>query len=136
MKKLFLALSLVILTACKAVYKDVSSEPQYKSLLNNKYVLLEEMCISGVNLPPGYWKDINIYSIDPLSRNWTGPELISRSNLKKGTELTILRIEECRNCFDERIDAVVHVEPFVKAVDVPITIDLNLIESRKLMEKI
>ena len=87
-------------------------------------------------MPPGYGKDINIYSIDSLSRNWTGPELISRSNLKKGTELTILRIEECRNCFDERIDAVVHVEPFVKAVDVPITIDLNLIESRKLMEKI
>lgn len=131
MKKLILILTFLLITGCIAKFKDVSDEPQYKSLLNNTYILTEAMYISGVNSPPGYGKDINVYTIGPTNPTWSGPELITRNTLQEGTLLTIQSIKECTNCFSERVVAYVTVEPFKKVVNVPIYINLNHIKTGK-----
>ncbi len=88
------------------------------------------MYITGINLPPGYGKDINLYLIRPTSNIGLGPENISRSILKMGTVLKIYGIKKCTNCFEKTIRAIVAVEPFVKEVEVPVEINLKYIKPK------
>ena len=129
----------IFITGCDiaAQHEDVSNNFKYKELINSSYELTDYMNISGVNLPPGYGKDINIYTIDPTSPSWSGPELITRDKLPVSTILTIQSIRECTNClFDTIIEAVVTVEPYKKAVNVMVVIDLENLTSNKYANRI
>ena len=125
----------VLTSGCKLEYKDVSDLPEYKSLLNSSFSLKTEMYISGINLPPGYGKEINIYSINP-NRNWDGPELITRDPLKTGTILKIQSLRRCNTLWVRTVQAVVVVDLFKKIVNVPIVIDLEYINSTDLMTRL
>jgi hypothetical protein len=57
------------------------------------------MYLSGVNLPPGYGEEVDIYTIGPLKPSWSGPELISRKTLNEGQEFTIESFVKCTNCW-------------------------------------
>ena len=96
------------------------------------------MYISGINLPPGYGKDINIYSIHSIDPTWDGPELINRDTLRPGTILKILSIRRSTNFAifnDKKVEAIVSVEPYKKTVNVPVVINLNFINSNNYMSK-
>ena len=134
----FLAVGLLIfIFGCALRFKDVS--PEYSSLLGNRFSLESEMYISGVNLPPGYGKDINIYIISPILPTWIGPELITRDTLKQGTILKIQGVRKSINSVlleGKQIEAVVEVELYEKAVNVPVVIELRHLRSLRWLEKV
>jgi hypothetical protein len=128
---------LIFIFGCALKVEDVS--PEYNSLLGNRFSLESEMYISGVNLPPGYGKDINIYIIGPTQPSWTGPELITRNTLGKGTILKVQGVRRSVNSalFEgQQIDAVVEVELYEKAVNVPVVIELRYLRSLKWLGKV
>lgn len=142
MKKTFIILALCLFTlisGCALKYEDVSELPGYMSILNSRFSLTNEMFISGVNLPPGYGKDINIYIIGPKQPTWSGPELITRDTLTSGTILKIQGIRRSINSVPfegKKIEAVVAVEPYVKDVNVPVVIELKYLTSASYVKKL
>ena len=135
--RILLLITFIFLAGCTKEYSDVSDKQQYKHLLNNIYALTTEMHISGVNLPSGYGKEINIYLIERTSPSWSGPELISRDVLKINTMLKVKSIRECTNCyFDEDIDAIVTFRPFKKSANAPIAIGIGYLDSETYVRKI
>jgi hypothetical protein len=73
-----LIIGLLLLTGCTSQYKEVSEESGYMHRLNTSYTTLDDMYISGVNMPPGYGDNIDIYIIGPIKPTWIGPEVITR----------------------------------------------------------
>mgnify|MGYP003600503293 CR=1 FL=1 len=133
---LFAILMSGMLSSCALKYTDVSGEPEYASLLNGRYSLLTEMTIFGVNLPPGYGKDINVYDIYPT--RLSGPEIRSEEVLKPGTILEIQGIRKSINHFpgDPSVEALVKIAAFEPATNVPITISLEDLLSSNLAKRI
>jgi len=128
-----------LLCGCMLKFEDVSKEPEYTPLLNTSYSLRTNMLICGVNLEPGYGKDINIYIIDPMSLRTTGPEMITEDILKSGTILEVKSVQRSINSvlFEGKVvEAVVSVKPYAKAVEVPIVIDLKYLQSTNYMSKL
>jgi hypothetical protein len=135
----FVACLFSLLCGCVLEYEDVSEEPEYSSLLNTCYSLNTEMRIYGVNLPPGYGKDINVYIINPMHLMWSGPELITKDTLKSGTILEVQSIRKSINSVlfeGKKVQAVVTVKPYTKAVNVPVVIDLEYIQSTNYVSKL
>ena len=133
---LFAILMSGLLSSCALKYTDVSNEPEYAPLLNSRYSLLTEMSIFGVNLPPGYGKDINVYDIHPT--RLSGPEIRSEEVLKPGTVLEVQGIRKSINHFpgDQSVEALVRVFAFEPATNVPITISLKNLQSSNLARRI
>lgn len=94
MRKIIFILILLILAGCSVSYKDISSDDRFVSYIGKEYIFLEDMHLSGVNLPPGYEDTIDVYTISRKSRAWGGPELITRVTLKKGTTIRVIGIYE------------------------------------------
>lgn len=129
-----------VLTECRVKFEDVSNESEYSPLLHTRYALSTDAYIYGVNLPPGYGDDINIYHIYPTSfGRITGPEMLSEEILKPGVVLEIQSISRSTISIPfegKRIEAVVSVIPYEKAVDVPVTIDLKYLQSTNYVNKL
>ena len=118
------------ISGCVLKFEDVSE--RYSTWINMRFSLKTEMYISGVNLPPGYGKDINIYTIQPTLPTWSGPELITRDTLKPGTFLKVVGIRRSINSVlleGKKIEAVVEVEPYEKDVNVPVVIELKYLNA-------
>lgn len=121
-----------ILSSCALRYKDVSSDPKYAPLLNSRYSLQTEMNILGVNLPPGYGKDIDVYDICPKQkRRPHGPEIRSENVLEPGTVLEVQGVRRSINHIpgDLSVEALVKLVPSKTATNVPITISLKDLQS-------
>jgi len=133
---LFAILMSGMLSSCALKYTDVSNEPEYASLLNNRYSMLTEMSIFGVNLPPGYGKDVNVYDIYPTKLS--GPEILSEEVLNPGTVLEVQGIRKSINHFpgDPSVEALVKIAAFEPATNVPITISLEYLLSSNLAKRI
>lgn len=131
---------ITMLSQCKLIYKDVSNQPDYAPLLHSRYTAKNEMYIFGVNLPPGYGDDINIYSVRPTERGRiSGPEILSEDLLQSGTILEILSIKKSVNHLlpmNRSIKAVVSVTSFKKKAQVPIVIDLKYLQSTNYVNKL
>ncbi len=129
-----------VLTECKVKFEDASNESEYYPLLNTRYTLSTEAYVYGVNLPPGYGDDINVYHIYPTSfGRITGPEILSEEILKPGVILEIQSINRSTISIPfegRRIEAVVSVSAHEKEVDVPVTIDLKYLQSTNYVNKL
>lgn len=128
-----------ILNGCDAEYKDVSEGHDFIYYIKTSYVLTSDMDISGVNLPPGYSKEINVYIISSRDHSWSGPEVITRDILKKGTLITINKVYECTNCltFGNKLrHAIVTIKNYKTEINVPIQLNLELIKSGKHVNKV
>ena len=132
----FAILAFGFLSNCALKYKDVSDNPKYAPLLHSRYSLLKEMTIFGVNLPPGYGKEIHIYKI--YSTSLSGPEILSEEALKPGTILEIQGIRKSIHHFpgDPSVEALVKIAAFEPATSVPITISLKDLQSSNLAKRI
>lgn len=129
----------IIISGCKLEYEDVSNHPEYAPLLSKRYRLKTEMLIYGINLPPGYGKDINVYSIKPKGMGSSGPEIITKGLLELGTILEVKSIKKSINSVlleGKKVRAVVTLNSYKKLVDVPIAIDLKYLQSGDYAEKI
>jgi len=127
-----------LLCGCVLKYEDVSKEPEYAPLLNTCYSLRTNMLVYGVNLPPGYGKDINIYMIYPMSAGMVGPEIITEDILKPEAILEVMSIRRSINHLPgyQSIEAVVEVNPYEKMANVPAVINLEYIQSTSYMRKL
>ena len=132
----FAILAFGFLSNCALKYMDVSDKPEYASLLNSRYSLQAEMYLYGVNLPPGYGKDINVYDISPTGLS--GPEILSEEVLKPGTVLEVQSIRKSIHHFpgDPSVEAVVKIFAFEPATNVPITISLKDLQSSNLAKRL
>ena len=126
-KALALIIAVAPLLGCetRANYTDISDHPDFKQLVGKRYRLVEAMYIYGVNLPPGYGEEIQVYSIGPTNPGWGGRELITRDTLEEGTLLTVQSVKKC--CFGMRKKAEVLIQPFETPVNVPISIRLEFL---------
>lgn len=140
MKRLFyfLSLLLLVLTGCVLKFEDVSQEPEYAPYINSSYSLNANMLIYGVNLPPGYGEDINVYTITPDIPGMTGPEIITKERLSSGTTLRIQSVRRSTNHLPggQDIDAIVEIQSYKKSGDVPVVIDLRYIQSTNYMRRV
>ncbi len=118
------------LTSYRVKFDDVSNESEYSHLINTCYALNTEAYIYGVNLPPGYGKDINVYDILPVSYGRiVGREILSEEILKPGVVLEIQSINRSTIPIPfegRRIEAVVTVTPYIKKVRVVSTLEYYL----------
>jgi hypothetical protein len=130
MMKLILLSCILLVCSCALEYKDISHQLGPSQLLGTQYVLLKDMLISGINLPPGYGREIDVYKISSVNPTWTGPELISRHTLPKGTKFVIARIKKCTNCLKRTVVATVEISDYSKKVLAPIEFDLKYLRQK------
>tara|TARA_B110001450_G_scaffold63288_1_gene60069 strand:+ start:494 stop:976 length:483 start_codon:yes stop_codon:yes gene_type:complete len=91
-----------LLTGCKAKYKDISDDPEYRHLLNNKYETLSKLNVYGVNAYGNPDNDsIDLYVV--VNFGYDGHEVLSRIFLDKDTEFVILRVKSCTNCLFQKL---------------------------------
>ena len=91
-----------LLTGCKAKYKDISDDPEYRHLLNNKYETLSKLNVYGVNAYGNPDNDsIDLYVV--VNFGYDGHEVLSRKFLDKDTEFVILRVKSCTNCLFQKL---------------------------------
>ncbi|MFC1453808.1 hypothetical protein ACFLQL_01360 [Verrucomicrobiota bacterium] len=128
----------MLLCGCKLKFEDVSKDPEYAPLLNTCYSLSTNMRIYGVNSPPFYGSEINIYIIYPMSIRIKGREIITEDVLTPGAVIEVQSVKQSINHIPgyKSIDAVVKVSPFTKAVDVPVVIDLKYLRSTNYMQSV
>lgn len=130
----FLILAIVaVFSGCntRARFEDVSKQRAYGSYVGEEYVLKVPMHLSGVNLPPGYHKIIDVYVVNPVSHTFTGPELITRDTLPPGTMIVVDSVHRCTNCFldfKDRLEAHLRIPNYRSTLDRPITISLEYLE--------
>ena len=140
MKRLFYfpLLLVLLLTGCVLEFEDVSQELEYAPYIGRSYSLNTKMLIYGVNLPPGYGKDINEYVITPNIPGMTGPEIITKEYLKSGEMLKIQSIRRSTNHLpgNQEVEAVVEIQSYKKSTDVPVVIDLSYIQSTNYMQRV
>jgi hypothetical protein len=124
--------SLLVLCGCLTLkYEDVSKEAGYAPLVNTCYSLKTNMIINRIILPQWYGPNIDFYGIYPMWLRATGREIITEDILKQGTILKVQRVNRSTNHIPgfPFTEAVVDVKPFVKAVDVPATINLGYLST-------
>ncbi len=140
MKRLFYFLPVLVLalTGCILQFEEVSQEPEYAPYINGSYSLNTNMLIYGVNLPPGYGEDINVYRITPDIPGMTGPEILTKDRLNSGTTLRIQSVRRSTNHLPgyPSIDAVVTVQSYEESADVPIVINLKYLQSTNYMRRL
>ena len=129
-----LMLSAALLSVCGCTtpqrFQDVSSSPDYRAYVGDKYLLKVPMHISGVKAPPGYQKTVDYYVVNPASAGWSGPELITRDTLAAGTEVTVTAVRRCINCpFEEVVDAEIRVLGYMTEFARPIHLDVKYLAS-------
>ncbi|AQQ68260.1 hypothetical protein Mag101_11870 [Microbulbifer agarilyticus] len=132
MNRIFVIVSIAFLAACKANYVEISDDPAVSFYVGKKYVTTHDMEITGINLPPGYGADVDIYRLGRLySVQHESPEIISRKIFPKGGIFTVDKVYECQNCLGSVKPRYLTVQifGFDKSVDVPIKISIHEIES-------
>lgn len=140
MKRLFYfsLLLVLVLTGCVLEFEDVSKDSEYAPYIGSSYSLSTKMLIYGVNLPPGYGEDVNVYIITPDIPGMTGPEIITKEHLNSGETLTIQSVRRSTNHLpgNQDTDAIVEIESYKKSADVPVVIDLGYIQSTNYMRRV
>jgi hypothetical protein len=133
MRLLLAVVTFAILSGCntRAKFEDVSNKGDYRSYIGVEYVLKVPTHLSGVNLPPGHRKVIDVYVVNPASSTFTGPELVSRDTLPPGTLIIVDSVHRCKNCFldfGERLEAHIRIPRYRSAFDHPVKIALKYLE--------
>lgn len=134
MKYIMIFLS-VFFTGCSmAKYTDVSHEEKFKMVINKDYVTLKELMIHGVTLDRNYKKNIDIYSITEMA-GFSGPEVVSKNILSKGTIFKIIRVVRCTSCWPEYIEFEIKILSTTNIKEsIPIRLnDLTIIKNNSIL---
>ena len=81
-----------------ANYRDASSDSKYEGLVGQTIKLQDEFMVQGVTLPGSAPHTVDQYDITPKP-GFSNRYVPLRKPLPAGTELRILKVEECTNCF-------------------------------------
>ena len=102
MKRLYVLLMFLFFIGCKAEYEDVSNEAEYSILVNNKYKVLRELSVQGINLGDNKRKEIDVYKVSKKPGS-AGRYVINKFDLKSGNQIRIKKVLRCKNCFPTKI---------------------------------
>ncbi len=129
----------LLCAGCVLNYEDVSKESEYEPIVNACYSLSTNMLISRVDMPLGYEMGSSIYMIKPLCIRSAGREMLTEDTLKPEATLDAKSIQRSINSVlleGKKVQAVVEVNLYKKAVDVPIVIDLKYLQSTNYMRRV
>ena len=100
----------LLLCACDASYRDISSDPVQKTLIGRVCKVAADLRAHGVTRKIEREKKTDYISI--WNPGFTGPEMTFFEVLAPNTELKVLAARECSNClFDRRLEYKVSVTP-------------------------
>ena len=105
-----IAMVAMLLSACDARYRDVSSEPEHKTLVGKVCNVEVDLRAHGVALK--LERDQKTDYISIWNPGFTGPEMTFLVLLPPGTKLEVVAARECKNCpFDRGLEYKVKVDP-------------------------
>jgi hypothetical protein len=100
----------LLLAACNAEYKDISSNDTYRETIGVNCEIKLPLNAYGVTLKLEKDKKTDLVVISDL--NLRGPEFTFSTVLNSGTRLQVLAVQRCINCpFETRIEYRVLVTP-------------------------
>ena len=100
----------LLLCACDASYRDISSDPVQKALIGRVCQVASGLRAHGVTRNIEREKKTDYISIS--NPGFTGPEMTFLEILAPGTEIKVLVARECSNClFDRLLEYKVSVTP-------------------------
>lgn len=106
---------LIFISGCTIFveFEDVSSNEEFSSILNRTFSTKEKLLIHGVNMDATIGKKVHLYDITPFP-GMGGREILNREVLPIGTDIKLIEILRCTNCyldFSPRIKYVVNILP-------------------------
>jgi len=131
---LMLVVFFLVLSGCKANYKEISSESDFVQYIGQIYVLKNDMNVRGINLPQGYGETVDVYIVSKRYKvHHKAPEEITLNTFPKGSTFTINGVYECTNClsFSKTRHISITTEDFEKIVNVPIIMKIHEIISKE-----
>lgn len=100
----------LLLGACDASYRDISSEPTQKAVIGRVCQVTAGLRAHGVTRRVEREKKTDYITI--WNPGFSGPEMTFLVILAPGTELKVLAVRECSNCpFDRLLEYEVRVTP-------------------------
>lgn len=109
-------LLLMLLAGCSlgaAKYVDVSGEPDNQKLMSSRWTTNDDLLFLGIDSYPGKRRIVSFRLVPPPG--FDGPEVLSRSVLPSGTQLTVIGARRCTNCWGETTDELmVTVDGFAR----------------------
>lgn len=95
----------LLLTGCNQEFEDISSQKNYRHLVNKEYRTIQALLIHGLT------KDNNRRIIDYYAMTTRpgmgGPEVLSSARIEVGSIIRIIKIQRCVNCV---FGSPVHIE--------------------------
>ena len=95
--KYLLVVATIFLSGCISEFEDISTSPEFNGIIGFKYETRNNLLIFGYTLKAEKDKALNGYVIHDFP-GISGPEILSKSILPKGSIFTIKKIESCTNC--------------------------------------
>ena len=97
-KIIFLIFITLLLCGCLAKFKDISSQQEYAQIIGVEYETTKDLLIFGYTLKLEKNKKLDGYAIYKAP-GIGGPEILSKEILPAGTVFTIIKVQQCSNCF-------------------------------------
>lgn len=97
----FLLAPILLLSACKAQYRDVSTESEYRGLIGAVCEVTAPMRAHGITNT--IEKSAKTDFIAIWNPNASGPEVTFALVLQPGTKMRIVAARECTNCLGTRL---------------------------------
>lgn len=92
-------LAMLLLSGCHFVsYEDVSTRPEYAKYVGTVYRTAKDMQIYRVSMEANYGPEPSLYTLVP-SPGFDGPEVLSRTDFPEGSNLRVLAVERCKDCY-------------------------------------
>ncbi|WP_027950616.1 hypothetical protein [Haliea salexigens] len=119
--KTILALLVVVIAGCNQKFEDISSSPEFRSMIGTKYVVKKALLIHGVT--PDIGQEHVQYFAITRTPGMGGPEVLSSEPLVVGSVVLVTKVERCSNClFGSPIHIVVELIAGTLSPQVPVRI--------------
>ena len=89
----------ILLNGCLAEFKDISNSKEYAPYIGVEYKTTKDLLIFGYTLKLEKDKKLDGFAIYEAPGIASGPEILSKEILPKGTVFSIIKIQQCSNCY-------------------------------------
>ena len=98
-RTIFLIFISFLLCGCLAEFEDISNNKEYARYIYVEYETTKDLLIFGYTLKLEKDKKLDGFIIYEAPGVASGPEILSKEILPKGTVFSIIKIQRCSNCF-------------------------------------
>jgi hypothetical protein len=135
--RLLTLLTVLLLTSCGFVsFEDVSDKPEYASYVGANYTTTSNMQVYRISMDQNYGALPSVYKI-VAAPGFSGPEILSRTDLPAGTTMQILSVKRCIDCYldsSPRVHMVVRLASIRQFDDFELQVSNNILSEH--MKKI